>query len=562
MIHLARRLTLLLLLLFTATTLVTAHSSVLEKDFRQLDAAIAKRDQYIKKRQAEINAAKMALGEYTSYDALFKYNQRLFNEYMKFNSDSALAYAKRCMRVASSGRMTQQLALARCMNIMALVSRGDRAKAADSLDAMGPISQYRGIVRENLALAHLEYNARYVARFTDMGLLVRSSVADSLWKPYLQYLPRNGWQACYYAAQFTRDASLIPQLQRFLLQLKRPSPQTAMLGIALSCCLAEKKEGEEACHYLIQSALDDVQCCIHDAASLLYVLRQPYLDKASRRAAVYARVCSENINTYKDSARSLMMVRIHSSIAEGYERKMEITNGLLLAVIVLLIGAVLTALGMVWSIRKRDRKQKRMLVAMKGMNNQLREMIDNEKAMQEQLRESNQRLSEEIEQRNRNFMDVYMLVTKYINDVKAFNKVVFNLITAGKVDKARRELAAGGNTDKYLTDFYHHFDVAFLSSHPDFLERLNTLMLPECQQQLAAPQTFTPEQRIYALVSIGITDVPSIAAFLHYSIQTVYNYRQRMSRGARLQARQLAEAVAQFYHSEGDASMPASEAIS
>lgn len=119
---------------------------------------------------------------------------------------------------------------------------------------------------------------------------------------------------------------------------------------------------------------------------------------------------------------------------------MEITNGLLLAVIVLLIGAVLTALGMVWSIRKRDRKQKRMLVAMKGMNNQLREMIDNEKAMQEQLRESNQRLSEEIEQRNRNFMDVYMLVTKYINDVKAFNKVVFNLITAGKVDKARREL--------------------------------------------------------------------------------------------------------------------------
>ena len=136
MIHLARRLTLLLLLLFTATTLVTAHSSVLEKDFRQLDAAIAKRYQYIKKRQAEINAAKMALGEYTSYDALFKYNQRLFNEYMKFNSDSALAYAKRCMRVASSGRMTQQLALARCMNIMALVSRGDRAKAADSLEIL------------------------------------------------------------------------------------------------------------------------------------------------------------------------------------------------------------------------------------------------------------------------------------------------------------------------------------------------------------------------------------------------------------------------------------------
>ncbi len=41
-------------------------------------------------------------------------------------------------------------------------------------------------------------------------------------------------------------------------------------------------------------------------------------------------------------------------------------------------------------------------------------------------------------------------------------------------------------------------------------------------------ELLSPELRIYALVRLGVTDSTRIAAFLHYSPQTVYNYRFRV----------------------------------
>ena len=530
-----------------AATGTRAATVNLEKDFKQLDAAIARRAQYIQQRQDNMEKLRIMPGNCTTYAALYDYNQRLFDEYLKYSSDSALVYAQRCIAIARQGDMPERLVMARADRALALVLRGKGPQATDSMNVLGQPWQYSGQVRQRLAVLHLEYSMRYVMRRKADGSIDRSALAYRHWKPYVDCLPQGQWQALYYTALFTCDRRLIPRLEQQLEQADKPSDQAAMLALALARCWEKAGQAETACHYLVRSATYDVQCATHDASSLLYVLTQPFLDKASRRAAVYARVCSENINTYHDTGRSLLMVGIHSAIAEGYEQKMETTNGLLLAVIVLLAGAVVLAAGMVWVVRKRDRRQVRMLLTMRGMNDRLRNMVDNEKAMQEQLRKGNERLQEELKTRNRNFMDVYRLVSEYINDVRAFNKSVFNMITAGRVDKARRELASGGNTEQYLSGFYHHFDVAFLSSHPDFLDRINALMRPECQLALPAPDSLTPELRIYALVSIGIVDVPSISVFLHYSAQTIYNYRLRIRRGARLEGRAFADAVKDMY---------------
>ena len=51
-------------------------------------------------------------------------------------------------------------------------------------------------------------------------------------------------------------------------------------------------------------------------------------------------------------------------------------------------------------------------------------------------------------------------------------------------------------------------------------------------------------------VSIGITDSVRIAEFLHYSPQTIYNYRLKTRRNALLPGKQFAEEVASFYRKE------------
>ena len=181
------------------------------------------------------------------------------------------------------------------------------------------------------------------------------------------------------------------------------------------------------------------------------------------------------------------------------------------------------------------------------MNHQLKTDINRKNVVERQLKQNNIRLKDEIDYLNSNFLNVYKLVSEYISDVKNFRKSIFNLVTAGKIDKVRKELASDNAEDKYLRQFYIQFDKAFLSSHPDFLERFNALLKPDCQVKLTEEGELTPELRIYALVSIGITDSISIAQFLHYSPQTIYNYRLKMRHRAVGDKKEFAEYVTHLY---------------
>ena len=140
------------------------------------------------------------------------------------------------------------------------------------------------------------------------------------------------------------------------------------------------------------------------------------------------------------------------------------------------------------------------------------------------------------------------MTSQYIHEMQVSKKRVSNLITTGKIDKALKELnLTSGETDKYMNNFYMDFDKAFLSSHHDFLERFNTLLKSEHQYSLTQDGNLPPELRIYALVSIGITDSVSIPKFLHYSPQTIYNYRFKMRNKANISETKLADAVCLFY---------------
>ena len=55
---------------------------------------------------------------------------------------------------------------------------------------------------------------------------------------------------------------------------------------------------------------------------------------------------------------------------------------------------------------------------------------------------------------------------------------------------------------------------------------------------------------VLCLVSMGITDSVSIAEFLHYSPQTIYNYRLRVRHNACIPEKNFADAVAQMYADE------------
>ena len=83
--------------------------------------------------------------------------------------------------------------------------------------------------------------------------------------------------------------------------------------------------------------------------------------------------------------------------------------------------------------------------------------------------------------------------------------------------------------EKELEGLYANFDKAFLKLYPSFVDEFNSLLKPEDSYKLEKDQLNT-ELRIFALMRMGITDVGQIAVFLHYSVQTIYNYKSKVKK--------------------------------
>ena len=86
--------------------------------------------------------------------------------------------------------------------------------------------------------------------------------------------------------------------------------------------------------------------------------------------------------------------------------------------------------------------------------------------------------------------------------------------------------------ERELEELYENFDTVFLHLFPNFIEDFNALLLPEAQVQPKEENRLTTEIRIFALIRLGIEDSSKIAEFLHYSVNTIYNYRARIKNGA------------------------------
>ena len=544
-----RKLKLLLAIIVACAAHLQAQTIDLEKDLQQLDEAVANHQTYDRQKLQNIAAWKKEA--YGCVTALERYNylKHLCDEYMKFDPDSAAFYARRCIEVTEKAGLRDLNLMSHIDAIYLTVCRGEVMTAERMLEKLPPIEQMPANAQMKLAMAMMEYQMRvYLKGFAEKQRPKEEDMKNT-WKKYSPYLPDNLWQKHYYRTHLTNDRT-----DRLLLaDLKhtaQPSIKAAMLYVALSSQSQAQGKINECLHYLILSAINDIKSSNREASSLVYLMNNDNLPLDVDRAFRYTMLCTENAKTFKDVGRSYEITKAHARITKAYQAQLQHYNHVCQAVIGLLALAVMVIVVLLVVVVRRRRRQAALLEKVEDMNARLEQSVESELKAQEKLKESNARLRNEIAYHNKNFINVYHLVTKYIAGVQAFKKSTYNLITTGKVDLARKELNRTGDTDQYLQSFFAHFDKAFLLSHPDFISRFNALLRDDCQIVPAEPDTLTPELRIYALVSMGITDSVSIAEFLHYSTQTIYNYRLKVRHGARIPEKTFADTVAKLYSEE------------
>lgn len=195
--------------------------------------------------------------------------------------------------------------------------------------------------------------------------------------------------------------------------------------------------------------------------------------------------------------------------------------------------------------------------ALDNANSQLNENLKELQSAHAALTEANNRLSglyssakqDTIElsitnnAMERYIADIFSMCSDYINKIDDFRKKINRMIIAGRLEEVRDITKSTELSTSEIKELYAIFDEIFLKIYPDFVADFNTLLRPEEQIHLRKGELLNTELRIYALVRLGISDSVKIAKFLHCSVQTVYNTRQRVRNKAIIPKERFAETV-------------------
>jgi len=153
-------------------------------------------------------------------------------------------------------------------------------------------------------------------------------------------------------------------------------------------------------------------------------------------------------------------------------------------------------------------------------------------ALNTQLSSLNSQLSEANHIKEEYIGRFLSLCSQYIDKLDNYRKMVNRKMKNKELDELFRITKSTELKEKEIEELYQNFDSVFLNLFPNFVDDFNALLQPEMQVHPKEENTLTTDIRIFALIRLGIDDSSKIAEFLHYSVNTIYNYRARIKNGA------------------------------
>ena len=138
---------------------------------------------------------------------------------------------------------------------------------------------------------------------------------------------------------------------------------------------------------------------------------------------------------------------------------------------------------------------------------------------------------------------VFRMYSLYIKKFDDYRLGLQRMLKTQQKDEAIRILSLKNSLNNELKEFFHNFDSIFLSIFPTFIEEFNKMLIENERIYPKEKDILTPELRIYALIRLGINDSARIAELLHYSPQTVYNYKIKIKNKLTISKEEFSEKI-------------------
>lgn len=525
---------LLFLLLMLMMPLLTQSKTDEKKLLERIDYMIDNDQYYQDIKEKELKQLKLQAIEAEDSKTRLLFLDSIYHAYSAYRYDSAYAYMQRGLELAQKVNDTYYITLNQINQASILSVRGFYGMAKNKLESLNPDEMpHKQKLYYYFTYAWL-YNylesyakgSNYAEEFRSqkkhyMNLLIQNFNEEDKHSAYYHYLMG---EHIYLDNPTSKEG--LNHYQKAMKMTPAKSRIHAMSAYGAARYYKSTGKFDLYEKYLVEASVSDGLCQLKETVALqklaYYLFKKD--ENNSKRAAKYIQHTMEDAQFFNNQLRMMEISNILPVIAAANQQAAERSRARILTGFITVSAALIIIIILAFvnnrlkknkqEIEEQNRKQIEMNSQLSEMNNQLTEL-------NQQLTETNIKRETYL----RLFMDIS---AAYISKLADYRKLVSRKIKANQAADLLKSLNTHKLEEEETQMFYNRFDKAFMELYPGFVTELNKLLLPESQLEVPTTHTLTTETRIYALMRLGVTDSQEIATLLHYSTQTIYNYKSGM----------------------------------
>lgn len=527
----------------TAVSAVHPTAASIDSILQCIDKAISVSDQYVQKKKERIAYLKSRVDQAETLSAKYELTYQLYTEYLPFVNDSAIYYLERCSDIAL--QMGDDSKAGGCLSLTALCcsNAGMYVESEAILKTINP-EKLHGI---DLGLyyyasGHISSELAYYGKFENM----RRQYAETSTNYFLlaqNYLPAGHKyhnQCREMLAQGRKDfRQALAISNEWLHNVKPGSAEYALISYYRYFDYKALGDSIQMMYSLGESVLADIRNAVMDQGSMWEMANLLMANGDVDRSYRYICFTSDCADRFGSRQRLSYISPLLSRIAQVYKAKEERSNrSLRYTITAISILSLLLLIALVYVHRKRNQlaitrdhlalsnnKLQDTNAQLSSLNNQLSSLNSQLTTLNSQLSEAN-RVKDEYVGR---FLS---LCSIYIDKLEDIRKKVIKRVKNRQYAELVELTRSVEFSNKESNELYANFDTAFLQLFPTFVDDFNALLKPQNRITQPDNNTLNTPIRIFALIRLGISDSSKIAEFLHYSVNTIYNYRANIKNGA------------------------------
>lgn len=510
----------IIVLIIPANYLFAQHKK--DSIYTKLDKVMENKDNYVASKEQNIQSLKNMMSISTlSPLQIYDVNLKLYEEYEKYISDSAVHYVLKNIEIAESINNKELESKAEIQLAKLYSTTGLYIESMDILEKIDKSSLSKELLPfyyETLMGFYSHYgqsNNKYINY--ERSEQYRDSLLSVLDPHSLKYQITYATKVLYMNEYEEAEKQLLALLDK----TTDKDIERALIAYLLGYRYKVKKDIELQKKYYSISAITDVENCIKDNASLQSLALVYYEDgnidlayKFIQSAIDDAVFCNVRYRTVEGSG---FYPIINASYQEKEKKQKDELQTYLILISILSVALIV---GIVY-VYKQLKRISQIRKELYRTNKELLRLNEDLKTLNVNLQEANHVKEEYIA----HFFD---LCSTYIDKWENYRKLLGKKAANNQLDELFKILKSNTIVESELEELYKNFDTIFLSIYPTFVEDFNNLLIPEERIYPKQGELLNTELRIFALIRLGITDSVKIANFLRYSLRTVYNYRTKV----------------------------------